>query len=68
MAEKDDHQNLGDAMRPPQYRFLLVLFSGPPDIVPWQGIGPAQFPMSNDVAVNIIHDIHVSFTYSVTAS
>ena len=67
MAEKDDHQNLGGDVGPPQHRFLLVLFSGPPDIVPWQGIGPARLTLSNDVVDNVVHDILVSFTYSVSA-
>ena len=48
MAEKDGLQNLGADVCPPQHRFLLVLFSGPPDEVPWQGIAPAQLTMSND--------------------
>jgi hypothetical protein len=54
---------------PPQHRFLLVLFSGPLDIVPWPGIGPARLMMSNDVVdnVNIVNDVLVSFTYSVSA-
>ena len=68
MAEKDDLQNLGGDVRPPQHRFLLVIFSGPPDIVPWQGIVSARLRLSNDAVDNIVHDILVSFTYSVSAS
>ena len=41
----------------PRYRFLLVLFSGPPDIVPWPEIGTAPLTLSNDTVVNIVHDI-----------
>ena len=67
MAGKDDPQNLGDDGCPLQHRFLLVLFSGPPDIVPWPGIVPAQLNLSNGAADNIFHDIRVSFTYSVSA-
>ena len=67
MVEKDDLQNLGGDVGPPQNRFLLVLFSGPPDIVPWPGIGPARLTLSNDVVnSNTVHDILVSFTYSVS--
>ena len=68
MAEKDDHQNLGDDVRPPQHQFLLVLFSEPPGIVPWPGIGPALLMLSNDAADNIVLENHISFTYSVTAA
>jgi hypothetical protein len=67
MAEKNDLQNLGGDAGPPQHRFLLVLFSGPPDIVPWSGIGSARLRLSNDAVDNIVHDIFVSFTYSVSA-
>jgi hypothetical protein len=52
---------------PPQHRFLLVLFSGPPDIVPWSRIGSAQLTLSNEVVDNVVHDILVSFTYGVSA-
>ena len=52
MAEKDDLQNLGGDVGPPQHQFPLVLFSGPPDIVPWPGIGPARLMLSNDVVDN----------------
>ena len=48
---------LGDDVGPSQHRFLLVLFSGPPDKVPWPGIGLAQLSLSNDIVDNIIHDI-----------
>ena len=44
-------------MSPPQQRFLLVLFSGPPDIVPWPGIGTAPLTSSNDIVHDIVHDI-----------
>ena len=54
-------------MSPPQHRFLLVLFSGPPDIVPWPGIGTAPLTLSNDIVDNIVHDILVLFTYGVSA-
>ena len=67
MAEKDDLQNLEDDVRPPQHRFLLVPFSGPLDIVLWPGIGLARLTLSNDAADNIVHDILVLFTYSVSA-
>jgi hypothetical protein len=67
MAEKDDLQNLGGDVGPPQHQFLLVLFSGRPDIVPWSGIGSAWLMLSNDVVDNIVHDILVSLTYSVSA-
>ena len=67
MAEKDDHQNLGGELGPPQNRFLLVLFSGPPDIVPWLGIGPAQLTLSNCIVDNIVNDILIWFTYCVSA-
>jgi hypothetical protein len=50
---------------PPQHQFLLVLFSGPPDIVPWPGIKPARLMLSNDVVDNIVHDI---FFRSLTVS
>jgi hypothetical protein len=68
MAEKDDLQNLGGDVDPPQHRFLLVLFSGPPDIVPWPGIGPARLMLSDDVVDNIVHGVLVSLTYSVSAA
>ena len=55
MAEKDDLQNLEGDVSPPQHRFLLVLFSGPPDIVPWPGTGPAQLTLSNDAVNKIVH-------------
>jgi hypothetical protein len=67
MAEKDDLQNLGGDVGPPQHRFLLVLFSGPPDIVPWPGIGSARLTLSNDVVNNTVHEILALFTYSVSA-
>ena len=67
MAEKDDLQNLEGDVGPPQHQFLLVLFSGPPDIVPWSGTGSARLKLSNDVVDNIVHDILVSLTYSVSA-
>ena len=67
MAEKDDLQNLEGDVGPPQHQFLLVLFSGPPDIVPWSGIGSARLKLSNDVVDNIVYDILVSLTYSVSA-
>ena len=57
MAEKDDLQNLGGDVGPPQHRFLLVLFSGPLDIVPWSGIGSAPPTLSNDAVDNIFHGI-----------
>ena len=56
MVVKDDLQNLGGDVGPPQHRFLLVLFSGPPDIVPWPGIGPARLKLSNDAFNNIVRD------------
>ena len=68
MAEKDDHQNLGDDVHQPQHQFLLVLFSGRPDILPWQGIVSARLTLSNNAVNNIFHDILASFTYSVGAS
>ena len=68
MAEKDDLQNLGGDAGPPWHRFLHVPFSGPPDIVPWPGIGTAWLKLSNDAVDNIVHDSLVSFTYSVSAS
>ena len=52
MAEKDDLQNLGGDVGPLQHQFPLVFFSGPPDIVPWPGIGPARLMLSNDVVDN----------------
>jgi hypothetical protein len=67
MVEKDDLQNLGGDVGQPQHRFLLVLFSVPPDIVPWPGIGPARLTLSNDAVDNIVHDIFDSCTYSVSA-
>jgi hypothetical protein len=67
MAEKDDLQNLGGDVGPPQHRFLPVLFSGPPDIVPLPEIESAQLNLSNDVVNNIVHIILVSFTYGVRA-
>ena len=67
MAEKDDPQNLGGDVGPPQHRFLLVLFSEPPDIVPWLGIGPPRPTLSNVAVDVIVHDILVSLTYSVSA-
>jgi hypothetical protein len=67
MAEKNDLQNLGGDVGPPQHRFLLVLSSGPPDIVPWRGKGTARPTLSNDAVDNIVHGIFVSFTYSVSA-
>ena len=68
MVEKDDLQNLGGDVGPPLHRFLLELFSGPPDIVPWPGIGPARLTLSIDAVDNIVQDILVSFTYSVSAT
>ena len=68
MAAKDDLQNLGGDAGPPQNRFLLVLFSGPPDIVPWPGKGHARLTSSNKAVDNIVHHIFVSFTYSVSAA
>ena len=67
MAEKDDLQNLGGDVGPPQHRFLLVLFFGPPDIVPWPVTGPAQLTSSNDAVDKIVHNVVSlnSFTYSV---
>ena len=47
-------------MSPPQHRFLLVLFSAPPDIVPWPGIELARLMLSSDAVRNIAHDIFVS--------
>ena len=67
MEEKNDLQNLGGDAGPPQHQFLLVLFFGPPDIVPWPGIGTARLPLSNDAVDNIVHDNLASFTYSVSA-
>ena len=67
MAEKDDLQNLGGDVGPRQRRFLLVLFSGPLDIVPWPKIGSARLTWSNEVVDNVVHDILVSFTYGVSA-
>ena len=67
MAEKDDLQNLGGDVSPPQYWFLLVLFSGSPDIVPWPRIGTAPLMLSNDTVYDNDQDILVSFTYSVSA-
>ena len=54
-------------MSPLQHRFLLVLFSGPPDVVSRPGIRPARPTLSNNVADNIANDIRVSFTYSLSA-
>jgi len=54
MAEKDDLQNLGGDVGPPQRRFLLVLFSGLPDIVPSPRIVLAQLTLSNDAVNNTI--------------
>ena len=68
MAGKDDLQNLGGDLGPPQHRFLLVLSSGRPDIMPWPGIGPVRLMLSNDAVDKLVHDILVSFTYSVCAS
>ena len=67
MAEKDDLQNLEGDGGPPQHRFLLVLFSGPPDIVPWPGKEIAPLTLSNYAVNNIVHEILFSFTYSVSA-
>ena len=55
MAEKDDLQNLGGDVGQPRYQSLLVLFFGPPDILPWQGIGPARLSLSNDAVNKIVH-------------
>ena len=68
MAEKDDHQYLAGDVDPPQHQSLLVLFSGPPDIAPRPGIGPARWMLSNDVIENVVHDNLVSITYSVSAA
>ena len=68
MAEKYDLRNLGGDVDPPQHRFLLVLFSGPPDIVPWPGIGSARLMLTDDVVENMVQDILVSLTYSVSAA
>jgi hypothetical protein len=68
MAEKNDLQNLGGDVGPPQHRFLLVPFSGPPDILPWSGIGSARLSLSNDVVDNTVHNIFASFTYSFSAA
>ena len=54
-------------MGPPKHRFLLVSFSGPPDIVPWSGIESSHLTLSNDVVDNIVDDNLVLFTYSVSA-
>jgi len=66
MGKKDDLQNLGGDVGPPQHRSLLVPFSGPLDIVPWLGIESAQLTLSNDVIGNIVRDILALFTYSVS--
>ena len=68
MAKKDDLQNLGGDVRPPRHPFLLVLFFGLPDIVPWPGIGPARLTLSNDAVDNIVHGILISFTYGIRGS
>ena len=44
-------------MGPPQHRFLLVLFSGLPDIVPWPGIETARLKLSDDKVYNIVQNI-----------
>ena len=67
MAAKDDLQNLGGDAGPPRHRFLHVLFSGPPDIVPWPEIGTARLTLSNDLFDNVVKDIRVLFTYGVSA-
>ena len=67
MGEKDDLQNLGGAVGPPQRRFLLAPFSGPLDIAPWPEIESAQLTLSNDVIGNIVRDILALFTYSFSA-
>jgi hypothetical protein len=70
MAEKDDLQNLGGDASPLQHRFLLVLFSGPPDVVLRPRIGHARLTLSNDAVDSIVHDILeflVSFTYRLSA-
>ena len=53
MAEKNDLQNLGGDVGQPQHRFRLVLFSGPPDIVPWPGTETVRLTLSNDTVYNI---------------
>ena len=67
MAGKDDLQNLGGGVGPPQHQFLLVLFFGPPDTVPWRGIGTPRLTLSNDVVDNIVDDTAFSYTHSVSA-
>ena len=57
MAKKDDPQNLGGEVGPPQHRFLLVLFSGPLDILPWPGKDHARLTLSNEAVGNIVHHI-----------
>ena len=66
MGEKNDLQNLGGDVGPPQHRFLLVPFSGPLDTVPWPGIESAQLTLSNDVVDNIVDNLAL-FTYSFSA-
>ena len=69
MAKKDDLQNLEGDVSPPQRRFPLVLFSGPPDIVPWPEKGHARLTSSSKAVDNIVHSYYYfSFTYSVSAA
>ena len=65
MAEKNDLQNLGGDVGQPQHRFRLVLFSGPPDIVPWPGTETVRLTLSNDTVYNITQKKkHQSLTVS----
>jgi len=68
MAVKDDLQNLGGDVGPPQHRFLLGLFSGLLDRVSSPGIALARLMLSSGAVNDTINDILVSRTYGVSTA
>ena len=64
MAEKDDHENLGDDLGQRQHQFLLELSSVLQDRVPSPGIAFARMIKSNDAISDINIIVPFCFAYS----